>query len=594
MERCRPLADTTHQQQAMERSSMLHRLANRASRYSTNLSGDIRRTLGRYPPVVGGTAAVHHGTWISRGTEVAVKTFRNTPSESEEDLKRLFREMHTWSKLRHENIVPMLGISTEFDSTISIISEWMPLGNAHDYVKDTDHDPRPLLEDVASGLYYLHSHELGPVVHGCLKGSDVLVSSDRRALLTDFGFSTLNISTFSMTADAKCGIALRWAPPELLDDGVASTASDVWAFGMTALELFTRAVPFSDCHTVGGVIAKLMNGRLPPHPTEEAAQFRLTDAWWEICLSCWEHDPSSRPVMKDIAEKIQATMCSTGATSLPRRTPPAKQDCYFPDPTHQQPVMELSSVLQELCNWASTCGIDLNGRISRNLGRSPLRGSTALVHQGTLAPDGTIVAIKAFHCTLSGTEAELKHIFREVHLCSKLYHENVTRLLGISTEFDSTVSIIYEWMPLGNAYTYVQNTQNDPRPLLRDIANGLYYLHSHELGPIVHGDLKGVNVLVSSDRRALLSDFGLSTLNISTLSMTVDASRGGTPHWMAPELLDECPVSVESDVWAFGMTILELFTREPPFRDCRRETVFYRLMQGNYHLDLLKIRHGLA
>ncbi|KAI6000345.1 kinase-like domain-containing protein [Pisolithus orientalis] len=111
-------------------------------------------------------------------------------------------------------------------------------------------------------------------------------------------------------------------------------------------------------------------------------------------------------------------------------------------------------------------------------------------------------------------------------------------------------------MSLGNAYTYVQATENDPRPLLEDIASGLYYLHSHDLGPVIHGDLKGPNVLVSSDRRALLTDFGLATLNVSTFNMTVDAIRGGSCHWMAPELLDDCPASIKSDVWAFGMTTL--------------------------------------
>ncbi|KAI6029906.1 hypothetical protein BKA83DRAFT_4225000 [Pisolithus microcarpus] len=48
-------------------------------------------------------------------------------------LKRILREVHLWSKLRHENIVPFFGICTEIESTISIISEWMPLGNAYSY-----------------------------------------------------------------------------------------------------------------------------------------------------------------------------------------------------------------------------------------------------------------------------------------------------------------------------------------------------------------------------------------------------------------------------------------------------------------------------
>lgn len=127
----------------------------------------------------------------------------------------------------------------------------------------------------------------------------------------------------------------------------------------------------------------------------------------------------------------------------------------------QQREIEQSSILKQLSDRASGYSINLNGRINRNLGRNPLRGGTAIVYHGTLIPNGTEVAIKTFHGTLSGSEAELKRIFREVHVWSKLRHENVVPMLGISTDFDFTVSIVHEWMSLGNAYTYVQTTEND-------------------------------------------------------------------------------------------------------------------------------------
>ncbi|KIK21985.1 hypothetical protein PISMIDRAFT_680736 [Pisolithus microcarpus 441] len=484
--------------------SVLHQLSERASRYSPCLDGRVRRSEGGPSLRVGGSALVYHGTLIPEGSEVAIKIPRPALSGTEDEftLKHIFREVHTWSKLRHENIVPMLGFSTQFDSTVSIISEWMPLGNAHDYVQNTEHDPRPLLEDVANGLYYLHGHELGPVVHGGLKGLDVMVSSDRRALLTDFGLSTLNISTFSMTVVREGGGTPRWMAPEFLDDGHASMASDVWAFGMTVLELFTRLMPFSDCPSLKGVMRRLMSGELPPRPATEVTQFRLTDTWWEICLSCWGRDPSSRPIMKDVVEKVKAAMYPTGATSLPQRTLPVEQGCYFPDSSHHQSVMEQSSVLGELCHRASAYGVILNSRINRTSGRNPFRGGNATVYHGTLIPDGTEVAIKTFRNAMWGSDTEIRRIFREVHVWSKLRHENVVRMLGISTEFDSTLSIISEWMSLGNAYTYVKNTENDPRPPVKDIASGLCYLHSYAAptGPIVHGDLKGVRCLVYSFR----------------------------------------------------------------------------------------------
>ncbi|KAI6161241.1 kinase-like domain-containing protein [Pisolithus thermaeus] len=567
MEHDRYLPHTSvYQQQEEELSSVLHELMGQASRYCINLNGCVRRNLG-VSALRGSRAVIYQGTMIPDGTKVAIKTLYCALPYVEVHSKRILREVHIWSKLRHENIVPLLGISTEFDSTVSIISEWMPMGTAHDYVQNAEHDPRPLLEDIATGLHYLHSHELGPVVHGDLKGLNVLVSRDCRALLIDFGLATLDTSTFGMTVDAFRGGSHRWMAPELLDDCPASRASDVWAFGMTALELFTRDVPFPDCHSSPGVLVRLIHGMLPPRPAEESTQFRMINAWWEICVSCWSHDPSCRPTMKDIIEEIKAVIYPTGATSLPRRPLPVEENPYSPDTPHQQEAM-----LHKLLDRASSYCILLDGRIRGKL-ENPLCGSTAAVYQGTLAPSGTKVAIKVFHHTRSSTEAELKRIFREVHLWSKLRHKNVVPILGISTKLGSPLSIISEWMPLGNAHTYVRNTQNDPRPLVKGIASGLHYLHSHELGPIVHGDLKGLNVLVSSDRRALLTDFGLSTLSVSTFKMTVDTIHGGSLRWMAPELLDDGgPSSMASDVWALGMTALELFTRAIPFPDCRNPT----------------------
>ncbi|KAI6116494.1 kinase-like domain-containing protein [Pisolithus sp. B1] len=289
---------------------MLYELSERAFKYSLNLNGKITRTLGRSPSR-GGTATVYHGTLIPSGTEVAIKTFRSGLPGDMAVLKRILREVHIRSKLHHENVVPLLGISTDFDLTISIISEWMPLGNAYNYVQNTENDPRPLLQDIISGLHYLHSHPSGPVVHGDLKGSNVLVSNDRRALLTDFGLSILGDSTSTITIEASRGISLRWTAPELLDDFPPSTASDVWAFGMTVLELVTQTVPFSECRNSSAVVSRLLTGKLPPRPDEVSTHFRLTDTWWEICTSCWRYVPSSRPTVEDIREKVKATIVRT-------------------------------------------------------------------------------------------------------------------------------------------------------------------------------------------------------------------------------------------------------------------------------------------
>ncbi|KAI6150061.1 kinase-like domain-containing protein [Pisolithus thermaeus] len=114
-------------------------------------------------------------------------------------------------------------------------------------------------------------------------------------------------------------------------------------------------------------------------------------------------------------------------------------------------------------------------------------------------------------------------------------------------------------MGRGSARSYVQDRRNDPRPLIRDIAEGLHYLHSHPKGPIIHGDLKGDNVLIDQNGRALLTDFGLSVHINSSFTMTVNSPCGGSLYWMAPELVEDkgaIPATTKSDVWSFGMTAL--------------------------------------
>ncbi|KAI5997621.1 kinase-like domain-containing protein [Pisolithus orientalis] len=283
----------------MDPSSALQELAIQASRYSINLNGEISLNQGKIP-LWGSTAIVYKGTLTRGGMEVAVKTFHGTPPGDLDPLKHILREVHLWSKLRHDNVVHMIGISMEFGFMISIVSDWMSLGDAHSYVQKKENDSRPLLMDIAN-----------------LKGLNVLVSSDHRALLSDFGLSTLQKSTFSMMVVAPHRASYPWMALELLDDYNASTEGDVWAFGMTVLELFTRLMPFHDCLHFANVMHRLVMGRLPLRPSEESTLSHMPDAWWEICTSCWQREPSARPSMKDLMETVKGAMYQAGSVLMP-------------------------------------------------------------------------------------------------------------------------------------------------------------------------------------------------------------------------------------------------------------------------------------
>jgi len=134
-------------------------------------------------------------------------------------------------------------------------------------------------------------------------------------------------------------------------------------------------------------------------------------------------------------------------------------------------------------------------------------------------------------------------------------------------EFPSLLSI---WMSNGTVNGYVNK---NPKVCLLEIflgiSDGLRYLHSQK-EPIVHGDLKAVNVLINSRGRPCLCDFGLSRILVNSTSWNTTASRArGTLRWQAPELLDPKPsqpvTTIESDIYSYGLTCYEVLTGRIPF-----------------------------
>ncbi|KAG6328311.1 hypothetical protein ID866_10778 [Astraeus odoratus] len=287
--------------------TQLHLLLQQVSCWTATCGIDLNDHVARDDTVIsrtGSSAIVHQGVLRPQGKAVAVKTLRFTPYEEETAL-RIVTEAHRWSKIQHPNVLPMFGVVTKFDFAVSFVSEWADKGNAFDYIQNTDKDPRPLLLDITRGLHYLHNHEDGPIVHGDLRGRNVLVANDGRAILGDFGLSSLFETSFDTSVAAPIRPTIRWMAPEDIENfGNPTTASDVWAFGMTALELFTRQAPFHEIQSLRAVLTQIPRGP-PDRPSEGSTLFRLTDKWWDTCNLCWVRNQSKRPTMLDIGKTLE-------------------------------------------------------------------------------------------------------------------------------------------------------------------------------------------------------------------------------------------------------------------------------------------------
>ncbi|KAG1751387.1 kinase-like domain-containing protein [Suillus paluster] len=133
-------------------------------------------------------------------------------------LQRARREIKLWMAARHENIVPMLGITKGFsEESFAMVSPWMEGGTLAQYLERHKGNipcrkKLTLMKDIASGLAYLHSRQ---IVHGDLTTNNIMLDDNERALLIDFGLSNmLGDSSLSLPA-ARPG-AVRFAAPELL------------------------------------------------------------------------------------------------------------------------------------------------------------------------------------------------------------------------------------------------------------------------------------------------------------------------------------------------------------------------------------------
>lgn len=160
----------------------------------------------------------------------------------------------------------------------------------------------------------------------------------------------------------------------------------------------------------------------------------------------------------------------------------------------------------------------------------------------------------------------------EMKLMSKLRHPNVVAFLGAAINAPK-LAIILEFMPGGSLYRAIhrrRRNQLGPFPLLKSawiafgICKGMQYLHSQN-PTIVHRDLKSPNILLGTNvREVKITDFGLSRLLTGT---HVQTGPGGTPEWMAPELLRQDAFDEQSDVYSFGVILWELIMCEKPWKD---------------------------
>ncbi|CAL1370403.1 unnamed protein product [Linum trigynum] len=165
----------------------------------------------------------------------------------------------------------------------------------------------------------------------------------------------------------------------------------------------------------------------------------------------------------------------------------------------------------------------------------------------------------------------MKEFVAEVKIISRLRHRNLVQLIGWCYE-KKELLLVYEFLPNGGLDAHLFNANKDDSLLLtwetryriaKGLASGLLYLHEEWEQCVVHRDIKSSNIMLDSNFNAKLGDFGLARL--------VDHEKGsqttmlaGTMGYMAPECAVTSKASRESDIYSFGVVLLEIATGRRP------------------------------
>ncbi|XP_061347104.1 probable receptor-like protein kinase At5g20050 [Gastrolobium bilobum] len=193
------------------------------------------------------------------------------------------------------------------------------------------------------------------------------------------------------------------------------------------------------------------------------------------------------------------------------------------------------------------------------------KGGSASVFKGILN-DGTSVAVKR----IDAEERGEKEFRSEVAAIASVHHVNLVRLLGYCNATSAPRYLVYEYISNGSLDLWIFLKKESQRRglggclswIMRyrvaiDVAKGLAYLHHDCRSRILHLDIKPENILLDENYRALVSDFGLAKLIGKDESQVMSTIRG-TKGYLAPEWLLEQGVSDKTDIYSYGMVLLEI------------------------------------
>ncbi|KAJ3557749.1 hypothetical protein NM688_g1303 [Phlebia brevispora] len=363
--------------------------------------------------------------------------------------------------------------------------------------------------------------------------------------------SLSSVSSAQSSTYHSCGDSMTNSISGHSDMTGESSMTDIFPGRQRSLSIASPAherSPTQSGQTVAAQLASKLAVLLiaPTAPYEAIAQ----DMLMELVMN---RAPASMRPLLDADPSAEARLRSEGRISCWVQ--------YFRDTKNgKQYADTILCTMQEILDSSTSC---LDGDERQLLLRIMLRFSqeTKVIPSSLFKSDALDIRYDqrprcgGFSDVRCGTLAGQKVAFKELRLTSGKPPSN------------EGIIMISPWMEDGNIPEYLRNHPRVDSLLKRkwisQVAHGLQYLHENG---IIHGDLRGANILLDEAQNVHLADFGLSVLSdagLSTLGFT--GWNSGAPRWMAPEVLRDPPGTRPGDVYSFACVCLEIVTQSWPF-----------------------------
>ncbi|XP_044414525.1 tyrosine-protein kinase JAK2-like [Triticum aestivum] len=517
----------------------------------------------------GGFSKVYKGK-LDGLCPVAVKIYKNGTKKEE-----FAKEVIVHSQINHKNVVRLFGCCTE-ENALTIVMELVCNGNLYDMLHCSSNAngfvPFPLDKrldiaiestEVLSCMHSMYS----PVLHGDMKTSNILLDENLRPKLSDFGIARLLATDETQHTRSIMG-SIGYVDPLFCHSGILTSKSDVYSFGVVLLEIITRkkaldgnislARSFAEALRKGKKVRQMFDEEI----ANDKKNIKFLENIARLAAECLKMEAKMRPEMVEVADRLRTIRKDyhhrIGRNSTCSNSGLAKSG-------------KAEAVLPVVVR---TISMDELKEITRNFSNDTLIGENlhSKVFFGVLK-DGRKSAIKKIR--------PAKEIILEVPVVSRFRHENVLQLLGNCVEGDSHV-LAYEYASKGSLHDILHGKNNvrgaEPGPVLSwaqrmkiamGAAAGLEFLHAKAEPFVIHGRIRSSNIFLFNSDIAKIGYPGLSRQAPDYIdNIFLDRPNGpqGTSFvYDAPEYAMTGQLSTMSNVYSFGVVLLELLTGRKAF-----------------------------